>query len=126
MKSFAIYFLISVIGFQPVSIGVVNLLNLSDLVEHYQLHQNEYHNSFTEFIELHYGSQKESHADQHKDHENLPFQESQYNTSNFYFESSESINLGSTKPIEKIHHNFNYKIDFTFLSETDILYPPKY
>lgn len=126
MKLFAIYFLIGIIGFQPVSLGVMNLMNLPDLVEHYQLHKAENNNSFTEFIELHYGSQKESHASKHKDHENLPFQELQVNTANFFSTPSGHYNTNLIKSVEEIQHNFNYAVSFTFLSETDILQPPRY
>ncbi|SDG60974.1 hypothetical protein [Psychroflexus sediminis] len=126
MKIFTLYLITSIIGFQSLTISISNFINLPDLVEHYQLHKTKYKNSVIEFLNLHYGSQKKTHEDDHKDHENLPFQELQLNTANFFLTPSEYINLGLIKPFEKIRHNFNYEIDFTFLGETDILQPPKY
>ncbi|MFD0932888.1 hypothetical protein ACFQ0R_09810 [Psychroflexus salinarum] len=126
MKSFVIYFLISIIGFQPLSLGVLSLINLPDLVEHYQLHKTEYNNSVIEFLDLHYGTQKQAHEDEHKDHENLPFQQNQSISTNFYFVNSGFLNIDLLKPDEEIQHNFNYKFGFTLLNETDILQPPKY
>lgn len=125
MKSCVIYFLISIIGIQPMSLGILNFVNLPELVEHYQLHKTEYHNSVVEFLNLHYGTQKKAHEDEHQDHENLPFQQSQFTSSIFYFVASGIFNIDLIKPEEEIQHNFGYKLGFSFLSETDILQPPR-
>lgn len=126
MKLFTIYLLIYLTGFQPMVTGICNFIYLPELAEHYQLHKTEYNNSFIEFLELHYGFQKKAHKDEHKDHENLPFQQGQFASSNFYFLTSDTFDIELIKPEEKIHHNFSYKSGFSFLNETDILQPPKY
>ncbi|NEV93152.1 hypothetical protein G3567_03190 [Psychroflexus sp. YR1-1] len=125
MKLFAIYFLISSIGLQPLSSGLLNVGSLPKLVQHYELHKTQYNNSVIEFLYLHYGFQKESHADQHQDHEDLPFQQDQIISSSFYFVNPAHFILGCMRPDEKIKHNFDYKMGFTFLSLPDILQPPK-
>ena len=53
----------------------MNMSHLSSLISHYEHHKIEHNNSFLEFIDLHYGSQKEAHSDEHDEHQNLPFQE---------------------------------------------------
>lgn len=126
MKLFVIYFLTSIIGFQPLSLSISSLISLPDLVEHYQLHKTEFNNSVIEFLDLHYGTEKKVHEDEHKDHENLPFQQGQFSTSSFYFITSEYYKIDMINSEEEIQHNFNYKFGFTFLSESDILQPPKY
>lgn len=126
MRLLTIYILISSVSFQSMAISVSNFLNIPDLIDHYQFHQTEYDNSFIEFFDLHYGSQKESHAEDHKEHDNLPFQHSQYSTTNFFFQSAKTFKIELISTVKKINHNFNYFRDFKFLNVTYILQPPKY
>lgn len=126
MKLLTIYILISSVSFQSMAVSVSNFLNIPDLIEHYQFHQTEYDNSFIEFFDLHYGSQKKSHAKDHKEHENLPFQHSHFSTANFFFQSSKTYKIELVSTFKEINNNFNYFRNFDFLDVTDILQPPKY
>lgn len=125
MRLLTLYLLTSLIGFQSLTINLSNFTSLPELVEHYKLHKSEYKNSMIEFLDLHYGVKKKDHANEHKDHDNLPIQQYQYGFINFYFEPIEYFKIDSFY-FEKVHHNFNYCKDFNFLSETKILQPPKY
>ena len=55
------------LGFNPKT-----LMNLDDIWSHYQMHQEEYGDDFLTFIDLHYGSGKAEHQDEHQEHEQLP------------------------------------------------------
>lgn len=58
---------------QTANLGATNLLRFGDLIEHAQLHSDEYGDSFLEFITKHYGNLKEDHLSSHEGHDKLPF-----------------------------------------------------
>jgi len=58
-------------------INFSELAKLPHLIEHYALHDNNAHGtlSFFDFLEMHYGSGKEKHTDEHQDKGCLPLQQ---------------------------------------------------
>lgn len=119
------YLLLMIITFQSFGLNAVNLVNLNNLIKHYELHKTEHQNSFLEFFDLHYGNQKEAHEKEHDEHQNLPFQECQHYSHIFFFEISQVMNLRSTAPLEIVLNNFNYTPKSDLLIETDVFQPPK-
>ena len=72
-----IWFLSSLLLLQSTSIGVADVLRIDQLIEHAQLHQQEYGDSLWVFLSKHYGELQQEHMGEHphnsKDHSQLPF-----------------------------------------------------
>lgn len=83
------FILTLVIFSQSLMIHVSDILAMEELVEHYQFHQEEYGDDFFNFLSKHYGNDKKSHSDSHQDekkeHENLPFQHANHQVVNTVF-----------------------------------------
>ncbi|QSS97170.1 hypothetical protein [Psychroflexus sp. ALD_RP9] len=126
MKSITTFALAILVSLQSIGVSAANVLNLSTFYEHYKLHQTETDCGFSEFLDLHYGSQKNEHANEHEEHENLPFQECHHLTHNFYVEPIHVSYLSIKIPAEDIQHNFKYSLLLNSLRETEILQPPKF
>ena len=126
MKSLTTFALAVLVSLQSIGISAANVLNLSNFYEHYELHQAETNCDFSEFLDLHYGSQKAEHKSEHEEHENLPFQECHHLTHNFYVKPIHANYLNIHIPTEVIIHNFNYSLLLNSLRETEILQPPKF
>lgn len=58
---------------QTVNLGATDLLRLNELIEHAQLHADNYGDSFFDFLNKHYGSLKKDHLPSHEGHDKLPF-----------------------------------------------------
>ncbi|GGE15880.1 hypothetical protein [Psychroflexus salis] len=126
MKLFATYSLIALFTFQSFGINAIGLVNLSNLISHYQHHKIEHQDSFLEFLDLHYGSQKEAHSDEHDEHENLPFQDVISLVSNLYFTTPVSVQLLPIQITISSTKNFEYQDYFSTLHPAEILQPPKF
>jgi hypothetical protein len=125
MKLVLTYLLNALFILQSFGLNPASLVNLSNLVSHYQHHKTEHQDSFLVFLDLHYGSQKQAHSDEHDEHENLPFQDVISLVNNMYFTTPELIQLlPFTAEISSVE-NFNYQTCYSSLYSTEILQPPK-
>lgn len=127
MKTLVSYLLIALLTMQSFGLNAKTTSSFNSLLEHYQLHRVKHNNTFVEFLDLHYGSQKKEHKDEHEEHESLPFQGSQHHhiSHNYYFEINYHNDFYVIIPNEQIQHNFNYTSISCSLRETKILQPPK-
>lgn len=75
-KLFSIIFA-NLILFQSFNIGFDDVSKFSTLLEHASFHQENYGDSFFEFLTEHYGEEFKSHSNEHKEHDNLPFKHDQ-------------------------------------------------
>mgnify|MGYP000125954682 FL=1 len=66
------YILSIIIFTQALGLSPKTFVNLDDIWSHYKMHQEEYGDDFMTFIDLHYGSGKAEHQDEHQEHEQLP------------------------------------------------------
>ena len=119
------YLFILLFTIQSFGMNTSNISSFYNLIDHYQFHKTDYKNSFNEFLDLHYGSQKEAHSDEHKEHENLPFQDLISFASTIYFTTPELVHFLPIHIEILSTRNFNYKDCFSTLHSTDILQPPK-
>ena len=119
------YILIALISLQSFGINPVNSVSLITLVDHYDHHKLTYNTNFLEFLDLHYGGQREAHQDEHQEHEHLPFQENHFCSHTFFFESPEILQFKVGSVLDVVHHNFRYHSKFGLLRITEILHPPK-
>ncbi len=126
MRNVLSYLLVTVFALQSTGINAASLSSLNNLVKHYELHKAKSNTTLFDFIDLHYGSQKQAHENEHEEHQNLPFQENHHLTHNCYFEIPQVITIKSNIPLHIIKHNFYYTSQFDLLIETDIHQPPKH
>lgn len=109
-----------------------DLVELGQLIEHYQFHHEEYGDNFMVFISKHYGELKASHSEKHqeeqKDHEKLPFQHQQQTpcaqplvfvlgTDGFLYSNPE-VPMASTG-------NFHYQISYSQIWGDHPYQPPR-
>lgn len=100
------------------------MVQIDDLWEHYQEHRTEYGDSLLTFLDLHYGSQHQDHQDEHPEHQDLPTQHNSLLHYTYFVEAKE-FSLDMVFALENTKHNFGYTVNFSSLTETDILQPPK-
>ena len=75
-KLFSIIFA-NLILFQSFNIGFDDVSKFNTLLEHASFHQEQYGDSFFEFLTEHYGEEFKNHIGEHKEHEDLPFKHDQ-------------------------------------------------
>lgn len=77
MKILFIYILSLLSLSQSLMLTSTNLYNLNALFKHYQLHKAEFNDNVYDFLDQHFGIDRETHADNHghSDNDNLPFKE---------------------------------------------------
>ncbi|WP_036381480.1 hypothetical protein [Muricauda sp. MAR_2010_75] len=116
---------------QSVNIHFKDLVELGQLVEHYQFHNEEYGDNFMVFVSKHYGELKASHSEKHqeeeKDHEKLPFQHQQTSCAQplvFVLGSDNFINSRSEIPVTT-KANFHYQMSYSLVWGDGPFQPPK-
>ena len=116
---------------QGANIHFKDLVELGQLFEHYQFHNEEYGDDFTVFVSKHYGELKASHSEKHqeeqKEHEKLPFQH-QYHCSQphvFVLGADNFINSRSEIPVTE-KGNFHYQISYSHIWGDNPFQPPKH
>ncbi len=65
--------LASLLLLQTFSFAAREILKVGELIEHAQLHSEEYGDSFLTFLSKHYGDLRQEHSKDHEEHEDLPF-----------------------------------------------------
>jgi hypothetical protein len=63
----------NLILFQSFNLGHDDIMKIDDLLEHATYHQEQYGDTFLEFLSEHYAENSINHEDDHQDHDNLPF-----------------------------------------------------
>lgn len=101
---------------------------LSVLLEHAQFHQENYGDSFLDFISEHYGESKFAHGNNHEEHEDLPFkqhhQTCSHNNASFTLPIL-NFNL-EYLPFIEIPCNFFYKESKSLFEKPSVFQPPKF
>ncbi|MCA0131394.1 hypothetical protein [Winogradskyella alexanderae] len=114
---------------QSAGIGVNDILQLDELIEHAQFHKQEYGDSFFVFLSKHYGEQKAEHSKNHqeeqKDHEQLPFQYQGHTLSVIALVNSENSHINTIEITDSTESNFHYVSSFSTLHKKGLLQPPK-
>lgn len=116
---------------QGANIHLKDLVELGDLVEHYQFHNEEYGDDFMVFVSKHYGELKESHSEKHKeeqkDHENLPFQhQSHCSIQHVFVVDSNNFIEASSEIALVVKGNFHYQISYSHIWDDSPFQPPKH
>lgn len=115
---------------QSFSIGADDLMQLDELIEHAQFHEQEHGDNFFVFLSKHYGELKAEHSKKHqeeqKDHEQLPFQcQSHISTIVAFLPLISPINSNDVEIFDTSELNFHYFNFYSSLYEKELLQPPK-
>ncbi len=120
-----------VILIQSLGIGLSDIIQIDEFIEHAQFHSEQYGDNVLVFISKHYGVLKANHEKEHQeekeDHEQLPFQHHSHissvtafvlNTKNEEFKTLEFSEFKT--------HNFNYQAPFSSLHSEGLFQPPRH
>ncbi|WP_370477667.1 hypothetical protein [Tamlana flava] len=113
---------------QSVNINIEDLSKFSVLIEHAQFHHEMYGDTFFEFLSEHYGEKKDSHPNDHREHEDLPFKSHQHmfcHVNGVFILAPELTYQLNTHSFQDIPRNFFYKETTSFFEKTSVFQPPK-
>ncbi len=118
---------------QSISIDAMNIFDLSDLINHFHMHEENYNDDFASFIAKHYGSSHTDHdmevknSDQHQhEHQNLPIEHDIHKGYTFiacFINNTNSIQNSTEIIIER--NSFYYVEKHHSSGVIGILDPPK-
>ncbi len=129
-KLFAIL-LSSLILVQSINIDSGDILQLDELLEHAEFHKAEYGDNFFVFISKHYGELKAEHSkkhqEEHKDHEQLPFQcQGHLLTITAFVLQHSFSDSNAIEASDFTEANFHYLASLSSLHKKGLLQPPKH
>lgn len=125
-KAFSIVFS-TLILLQSFNISIEDFSKLSVLLEHAAFHQENYGDSFFEFMSEHYGSDNFEHNTEHDEHQELPFKhDSQtcHHSPTTFMLHSYTVELKQYIYVEG-SKNFFYKEPHSLFEKTSVFQPPK-
>lgn len=112
---------------QSLHMGISDLMQLDELLEHAKYHQQEFGDSFLTFLSKHYGDQKQDHEQKHQeelpDHEQLPFQQISGNAP--YYVPGRLLWDHLPENRETQSHNFYYLSGWPDVYTDGIFQPPR-
>ena len=116
--------------FQSVSIPINDLLELDELLEHYQFHAEEYGDSLVVFLSKHYGDLKSEHHQEHQEekeeHEELPFQHQYVSPSIVVFIVVDAPQyISEAEVVGDNKRDFYYSVSYNSLSGESPFQPPR-
>ena len=115
---------------QSFNIGADDIMQLDEMMEHAQFHEQEYGDNFFVFLSKHYGELKaehnKNHQEQQKDHEQLPFQCQGHISSVVAFLPHQlPFYSDDIEILDSTEFNFHYFNFYSSLHEKELLQPPK-
>ena len=115
---------------QSFNIGTDDLLQLDELIEHAQFHNQEYGDNFLVFLSKHYGELKIEHSKNHQEeqneHEQLPFQCQGHVSSIIAFLPYHlPLYSDDLEILDTTEFNFHYFNFYSSLHEKELLQPPR-
>ncbi|WP_347923718.1 hypothetical protein [Pontimicrobium sp. SW4] len=125
-KLFSILFA-NLILFQSFNIGFDDVSKLNILLEHASFHQEQYGDSFFEFIAEHYGEEFKNHSNEHKEHEDLPFKHDQQtcqHSPTIFIQHSATFEIKEYAFIDA-SKTFFYKDSYSLFEKHSVFQPPR-
>lgn len=116
---------------QSLGIGINDLAQIDEFIEHAQFHNEQYGDNLLVFISKHYGDLKEEHNQEHKEekkeHEELPFQH-QLPVSSVLASLLKTSNeaIENSNPFEIKKHNFYYLLSSSTPHSEEPFQPPRH
>lgn len=128
-KLFAIL-LSSLFLFQSFNFHFEDVIELSEIFEHAEMHKQKYGDNFFVFLSKHYGDLKESHEKQHqeeeKEHNHPPLQHDCSSQIQIAFVlNSDSFSIENPKIEVEASPNFYYQDKFSTFEKQKIFQPPR-
>lgn len=113
--------------FQSLNINFEDFSRFGVLLDHAEYHQEQYGDSFLEFIAEHYGDATFHPVSSHKEHEDLPFKEHHQACvhSAVVFTLTVQEYLISYEPFVEIPVNFHYTDSISLFEKPSVFQPPK-
>ena len=130
MAKFFSILLSGLIFVQSFNISLMDLSKLQTMIDHLDYHQDNFDESFGDFIAIHYSSDQILHDDDHEhhnEHEELPFKndlQTTQNSFNYFIFNKMSIDFDVCLEIE-VPLNFHYKESYSQYEKPPILQPPR-
>ena len=121
----------SLIFIQSFNISLYDLSNFGIMIEHMDFHKENYGDTISDFVSVHYGNTKILHSDDHEhhdDHDKLPFRsdpQTSQNVSSVFIVNNTNFNFKHDFFIE-IPFNFFYKESQSQFEKASIFQPPQY
>lgn len=113
---------------QSFNLNIEDLSKFSVLIEHANFHKEMYGDTFFEFLSEHYGEKKDSHPNDHKEHEDLPFKSHQHvmcHINNAFILTPQATYTVNNPVIAKKSINFFYKEPISSFEKPSVFQPPK-
>ena len=117
----------NLILFQSFNIGFDDISKFSTLLDHASFHQEQYGDSFFEFLAEHYGEEFVNHSSEHKEHQDLPFKHDQqtcHNSTTILMPQSNAIELKEYLFGES-NKTFFYKESYSLFEKPSVFQPPR-
>lgn len=112
---------------QSINFSFEDFSKLSLLFEHAEYHQENYGDTFVDFISEHYGNAKFQHENDHEGHEDLPFKNHQTcSHTNISFTVPVLNFTLEYQPFVEIPFNFFYKESSSLFEKPSVFQPPKF
>ena len=116
---------------QGANVHFKDLVELGELMEHYQFHTKEYGDNFVVFVSKHYGELKISHSEKHQEeqeeHEKLPFQHQTQCAQPLVFVLGNDNPIYSRSEIPMASKgNFHYQMSYSHIWGDNPFQPPKH
>ena len=119
-----------VVLIQSFGIGIADIVQIDEFIEHAQFHSEQYGDNVLVFISKHYGELKAAHDKEHQEekeeHEQLPFQNSTYLSSiPAFVATTASDELKTLEFYEFKKHHFYYQEPTSSLHLEGLFQPPR-
>ncbi len=113
---------------QSFNINLEDITKFQVLLEHAEFHQENYGDSFVDFLVEHYGNKRIEHGTNHKEHKDLPFKDSHHMCSHINTSFTiNSVNYDIKRPsFIEIPFNFFYKESHSIFEKLSVFQPPKF
>lgn len=116
---------------QTIGIGLSDLTQIDEFIEHAQFHSEQYGDNVLVFISKHYGELKAEHTKEHQeekeDHEQLPFQQhSQVSSVTPFVLTTYKEEIKTAEFSEFKAHNFYYQEHSSSLHLEGLFQPPRH
>ena len=115
---------------QGLNLHLKDVLELSALMEHLEMHQSSYGDDLYTFLEKHYGTQMSEHDreghGEGRQHDGLPFKERASCISGIHLVILPgSLDRNEVSELLPESPSFHYTEDYSFLNPADICQPPR-
>jgi hypothetical protein len=112
---------------QSLHLSLEDIVKIPELVEHFQEHQEKYGDSYIDFINKHYGAEKNHHnSEDNEDHQDLPFHHSSHFCIDLKVDLPQLKTIAQKFESATLKHYFVYQPPHTASAAHSLFHPPKH